>query len=39
MNSRLEHEIMVEGNRKLDFKRKKMGIGPMRDLIQKTMKN
>ena len=37
MNSRLECKIMVEGNRRLDLK-KKIGIGPIRDLIQKTMK-
>ena len=29
MNSRLECEIMVEGNRRLDLK-KKIGIGPLR---------
>ena len=39
MNSRLDREIMVEGNRRLDFKKEKMGIAPIRHLMQKTMKN
>ena len=37
MNSRLKCKINVEGNWRLDLK-KKIGISPMRDLIQKTMK-